>query len=89
MNVPDADRPVLHPTPARLSAANAAQHRSEYDRLFLRYQSLAWCTSSLEQRERAALQQPLMELYRILNPGSVSVHLDDDFDTLIRSRRRT
>jgi len=28
------------------------------------------------------------ELYRILHPAMLSVHLDDDFDTLMRARRR-
>lgn len=75
--------------PARLSSTNVGQHRSEYRRLFRRYQQLSWCTSAVDQRERAALQQPLMELYRILHPATVSVHLDDDFDTVMRARRRS
>jgi hypothetical protein len=75
--------------PARLSSANVDQHRSEYRRLFRRYQQLSWCTSAVDQRERTALQQPLMELYRILHPTRVSMHLDDDFDTVMRALRRS
>lgn len=88
MNAPEVDRPELVVIPARLSSDNVGRHRSEYRRLFQRYQQLSWCTSAIDQRERAALQQPLMELYRILHPATVSVHLDDDFDTLMRAQRR-
>lgn len=88
MNAPEAAHTEPKTVPARLSADNIGQHRSEYRRLFLRYQQLRWCTSAVEQRERTALQQPLMELYRILHPSVLSVHLDDDFDTLMRSQRR-
>jgi hypothetical protein len=88
MTTHEADPPALNPIPPRLSADNVGQYRSEYTRLFLRYQQLSWSTSAIEQRERAALQQPLMELYRILHPATLSVHLDDDFDTLMRARRR-
>ena len=89
MNALDTAHTELTPVPSRLSADNAGQHRSEYRRLFLRYRQLRWCTSAAEQRERTALQQPLMELYRILHPSALSVHLDDDFDTLMRSQRRS
>ena len=88
MNAGEVNRSPLDVTPARLSKSNATQHRLEYDRLFARYKTLAWCTSATDQRERAALQQPLMELYRVLNPGTVCAHLDDDFETVIRARRR-
>lgn len=88
MNAHEAMHVEPEATPSRLSSDNAGQHRSEYRRLFRRYQQLSWCTSAVDQRERTALQQPLMELYRILHPAAVSVHLDDDFDTLMRSQRR-
>lgn len=89
MNAHEAGSVEPRAIPARLSSANVSQHRSEYRRLFQRYQQLAWCTSAVDQRERTALQQPLMELYRILHPSVVSVHLDDDFDTLMRAQRRS
>lgn len=88
MNGPELDRPSQPPTPARLSPANATHHCAEYKRLLARYRQLSWCTSADEQRERTALQQPLMELYRILHPATASGHLDDDFDTVMRGRRR-
>ena len=88
MNAPEGSHTDPAATPARLSRDNIDQHQLEYRRLFLRYQQLSWCTSAVDQRERAALQQPLMELYRILHPSLVSVHLDDDFDTVMRARRR-
>jgi hypothetical protein len=89
MNAPETVpvEPVV--IPPRLPSDNVRQHQSEYRRLFRRYQQLGWCTSAVDQRERTALQQPLMELYRILHPAAVSVHLDDDFDTLMRSQRRS
>jgi hypothetical protein len=88
MTTHESESPALSPIPPRLSADNVGRYRSEYSRLFQRYQQLSWCTSAAEQRERAALQQPLMELYRILHPAMLSVHLDDDFDTLMRASRR-
>ncbi len=88
MNAPEAAHIEPNAVPSRVSTDNVGQHRSEYRRLFHRYQQLGWCTSAVEQRERTALQQPLMELYRLLHPSAVSVHLDDDFDTLMRSLRR-
>jgi hypothetical protein len=89
MNVHDAAPAEPAATPARLSSETIGQHRSDYRRLFRRYQQLAWCTSAVDQRERTALQQPLMELYRLLHPATTSVHLDDDFDTLMRAQRRS
>jgi hypothetical protein len=88
MNKHDVNRTEPRATPARLSTTNIDQHRLEYRRLLKRYQELAWCTSAVDQRERTALQQPLMELYRVLHPERLTVHLDDDFDTLMRARRR-
>jgi hypothetical protein len=87
MTAHEADRSEPGAIPARLTSDNVDQHRSEYRRLFRRYQQLSYCTSAVDQRERAALQQPLMELYRILHAAKVSSHLDDDFDTLMRARR--
>jgi hypothetical protein len=89
MNVHDAANGKLEAIPALLSSENIGQHQLEYRRLFRRYQQLSWCTSAVDQRERTALQQPLMELYRILHPATRSVYPDDDFDTLMRAQRRS
>lgn len=87
MHVPDTahGEPIASPVP--LSSDSARHHRTEYRRLLRRYQQLTWCTSAVGQRERTALQQPLMELYRRLHPAITSVHLGDDFDTLMRVQR--
>jgi hypothetical protein len=89
MNAHEADHPDSQAIPARLSSDKVGQHRSEYRRLFRRYQQLSWCTGAVDQRERATLQQPLLELYRILYPATLPSHLDDGFDTLMRAQRRS
>jgi hypothetical protein len=89
MNAHDAAHAKPEGIPAPLSPENIGQHRLEYRRLFRRYQQLSWCTSAVDQRERTALQQPLMDLYRVLHPAITSSHLDDDFDTLMRAQRRS
>jgi hypothetical protein len=84
-----ADRLDLLALPVRSCSNSIGEQRSEYRRLLRRYQRLTWCTSAIEQRERVALQQPLMELYRLLCPETLPSHLDDDFDTLLRAQRRS
>jgi hypothetical protein len=62
-----------------------AQHQKDYARLLRRYKRLTWAASAAEQRERAARQQPLMELHCAIHPHSSSWHREDDFDMLIRT----
>lgn len=64
------------------------QHRADIRRLYRRYQSLSRSTSALDQRERSALQVPLMALYRTLHPEMICVHFEDDFDAIMRAERR-
>jgi hypothetical protein len=79
---PEPQRPAIQLTPQ-----NLAHYRSEFTRLSRRYARLAWATSANEQRERADMQKPLMDLYLALHPKSTYSQLDD-FDVVIRGSRR-
>jgi hypothetical protein len=79
--------PQHHPT-ITLTRENIAHYRSEFARLSRQYAKLAWAPSASAQRERAALQKPLMELYRAFHPDSTFSQFDD-FDVVVRGSRRT
>lgn len=70
-----------------LTRENIAHYRSEFARLSRRYAKLAWASSASDQRERAAMQKPLMELYRAFHPDTTFSQFDD-FDTVVRASRR-
>jgi hypothetical protein len=70
--------------PPKASLGSSAQQQLEFTRLLRRYRQLTWSTSANEQRERTALHQPLMTLYRELHPGTTYSQFDD-FDIVVRS----
>jgi hypothetical protein len=72
--------------PIHVTRENVGHHRSEFKRLSRRYAQLAWATSANEQRERAQMQRPLMELYVALHPDTAYSQLDD-LDMVIRGSR--
>ena len=71
----------------RLTRENIGHYRSEFARLSRRYAKLAWASSSSDQREREAMQKPLMELYRVFHPDTTFSRFDD-FDVIVRGSRR-
>jgi len=72
----------------RLTRENVARYRSEFVQLVRRYAQLAWAPSADAQRERAAMQKPLMELYRAFHPKTTFSQFDD-FDVVVRGSRRS
>jgi hypothetical protein len=74
----------LETVPAQTGAEGLARDRSEFDSLVRRYKALTWSTSVKEQRERSALQAPLMKLYFIVHPES-RYQFYDDFDMILRT----
>jgi hypothetical protein len=65
------------------------ESQAELTRLLRQYKKLSWATSAAQQTERAAMQEPLMELYRDMHPDSRMFHHDDDFDVFIRTSTRS
>ena len=88
VSAPRAAPPRPGVTRAEVPLDSLRQHRAKFTQLYRRYQRLSRCSSAADQRERSALQGPLMELYRSLHPEMISVHFDDDFDVVMRAERR-
>jgi hypothetical protein len=84
MNRSEVDEPVA----VEIAADASSEHRRSFRELYRRYQYLSRSSSAADQRERLALQAPLMELYRLLHPATFCVHLEDDFDAVMRAQRR-
>jgi hypothetical protein len=84
MNRSEVDEPVTVETAPDASD----EHRRSFRELYRRYHYLSRCTSAADQRERSALQAPLMDLYRLLHPATFCVHFEDDFDAVMRAQRR-
>jgi hypothetical protein len=69
---------------ATLSREALLEHQKNFVRLMRRYKQLTWASSAKEQQERTALQQPLLDLHRLIHPNS---GLDDDIDVVIRMEK--
>ncbi|GAC1443775.1 MAG: hypothetical protein NVSMB52_02480 [Chloroflexota bacterium] len=68
----------------RITIDACERRKEEFSHLLQRYMKLGRSFNSASQRERAALQYPLMRLYVDLYPGS-GFKIHDDVDVAIRA----
>jgi hypothetical protein len=74
-------------SPAHTAPDDLPRQRSEFAILLRRYTQLSWSTSASDRRERASLDQPLMNLYLAMHPTSRYSQFDD-FESVVRSGQR-